>query len=356
MALRQIFVVGGIRNLGKSYSNLNFVKRQQPTTNPIRFLRNRSSQEGKQNFRLNSTTPFEGFVQPHEINPNVLRKSLMFTAAFTAGTFVSVTIWEYEKIRGRAINVMRNSNPLLWFKKTPRQELIQSELQLELDRIKGEIDVIWNKFTPGEKIFAPVFVLNVIVYGLWRVPALKPFMLRYFCSNPGAKAVCWPMFLSTFSHYSLFHLFANMYVLHSFSAAANTLGREQFLGLYLSAGVIASFTSYLFKVAVAAPGYSLGASGAIMAILAYVCNHYPETKLSILFLPQLQFSAGNAIQVIMAFDVAGIIFRWRLFDHAAHLGGACMGLFWSYYGQDHLWPLREHIVGFWHQVRGKPQK
>lgn len=270
---------------------------------------------------------------------------------------------------------MRNSNALLWFKKTPRTELIQSELQLELDRIKREIDVIWNKFTPGEKIFAPIFVLNVIVYGLWRVPALKPFMLRYFCSNPGAKAVCWPMLLSTFSHYSLFHLFANMYVLHSFSAAANGLGREQFLGLYLSAGVIASFTSYLFKIAVAAPGYSLGAvsyfihylcfvienpfylqSGAIMAILAYVCAQYPEIKLSILFLPQLQFSAGNAIQAIMAFDVAGIIFRWKLFDHAAHLGGACIGLFWSYYGQNHIWPLREHIIGFWHQIRGKPQK
>lgn len=93
-----------------------------------------------------------------------------------------------------------------------------------------------------------------------------------------------------------------------------------------------------------------------MAILAYVCVHFPETKLSILFIPQFQFSAGNAIQAIMALDVAGIIFRWKLFDHAAHLGGACVGIFWSYYGQNHLWPLREHIIGFWHQLRGKPQK
>lgn len=93
-----------------------------------------------------------------------------------------------------------------------------------------------------------------------------------------------------------------------------------------------------------------------MAILAYVCMHFPDTQLSILFIPQFTFSAGNAIQVIMAFDLAGILFRWKFFDHAAHLGGALMGIFWSYYGQKHLWPLRENFVGYWHQIRGKPQK
>lgn len=93
-----------------------------------------------------------------------------------------------------------------------------------------------------------------------------------------------------------------------------------------------------------------------MAILAYVCVRYPDTKLSILFIPQLQFSAQNAISAIMAFDVLGLICRWKLFDHAAHLGGAMMGVFWSLYGQDRLWPRREHLVGLWHDFRGKPQK
>jgi rhomboid-like protein len=281
----------------------------------------------------------------------------LLISQFTAGSFISVTIWEYEKIRSKALNVLRNSSPLGWIKKkTQKQQEIASELQTELNRINKEIDALWNKMTPGERVFVPILALNCLVFAAWRVPRLKPFMLRYFASNPAAKAVCWPMFLSTFSHYSMFHLFANMYVLHSFSAAANSLGREQFVGLYLSAGVFASLTSYLFKFASKAPGYSLGASGAIMAVLAYVCNQFPDTQLSILFIPQFHFNAGNAIQAIMAFDLAGIIFRWRLFDHAAHLGGACFGLFWSIYGQRHLWPLREHVVGLWHELRGKPQK
>lgn len=51
-----------------------------------------------------------------------------------------------------------------------------------------------------------------------------------------------------------------MYVLHSFSnGAVQTLGPEQFLGLYLTGGVLSSFASYLYKAAVAQPGLSLGA-------------------------------------------------------------------------------------------------
>lgn len=158
-----------------------------------------------------------------------------------------------------------------WIKRKPKTEAQQSKLQVELNRIQKEIDTLWNKLTPGEQIFAPILVLNVIIYGLWRAPTLRPFMLKYFCSNPAAKAVCWPMLLSTFSHYSLFHLFANMYVLHSFSAAANGLGREQFLGLYLSAGVISSFASYAFKVATANPGFSLGA---VSQLKSYVVQYF----------------------------------------------------------------------------------
>lgn len=56
-------------------------------------------------------------------------------------------------------------------------------------------------------------------------------------SLPPTEALCLPMLLSTFSHYSFFHMAANMYVLWSFSSSAvSMLGREQFMALYLSAG------------------------------------------------------------------------------------------------------------------------
>lgn len=50
-------------------------------------------------------------------------------------------------------------------------------------------------------------------------------------------ALCSPMLLSTFSHFSLFHMAANMYVLWSFSSSiVSLLGCEQFMAVYLSAG------------------------------------------------------------------------------------------------------------------------
>ena len=51
------------------------------------------------------------------------------------------------------------------------------------------------------------------------------------------EVLCSPMLLSTFSHFSLFHMAANMYVLWSFSSSiVNILGQEQFVAVYLSAG------------------------------------------------------------------------------------------------------------------------
>lgn len=51
-----------------------------------------------------------------------------------------------------------------------------------------------------------------------------------------------------------------MYVLNSFSnGICMALGKEQTLALYLSAGVFASFASYIHKVSAGISGASLGA-------------------------------------------------------------------------------------------------
>jgi len=115
-------------------------------------------------------------------------------------------------------------------------------------------------------------------------------MTKYFLSNPAAPNNCWPMVFSAFSHYSLFHLAANMFVLHSFSTSMVTLlGKEQvclylsipftnlfsliynfdfqFVALYCSSAVFSSFCSHVFKVLSGRNAMSLGASGAICAVL-----------------------------------------------------------------------------------------
>jgi rhomboid-like protein len=325
----------------------------------VRHLKGRRGDEIKTNIRDYKLTPSEVFQSPTHIGEGTIIKTGLFAIGFTAVSFVGASIWEYEKIRTKAINALRSSNPMDWIR---RHQNAVSERQKEtngvIQRLKRDVNRFWSQLTPGDRVWVPILTLNVIVFGLWRVPAMKSFMLKHFASNPAHQGLSLysSMLLSTFSHYSLFHIFSNMYVLRSFSGAVNTLGYEQYIAMYLSAGILSSFTSYAFKVLTKSPGFSLGASGAIMAVLAYVCAQHPNSKLQIIFIPDFQFSAGSAIQCIMLFDLAGLIFRWRLFDHAAHLGGAAFGLFWSTYGKDKIWPQRESLIGLWHQYRGKPSK
>ncbi|XP_055389279.1 presenilins-associated rhomboid-like protein, mitochondrial isoform X2 [Condylostylus longicornis] len=279
-------------------------------------------------------TPFEGIrAETGPIHSSSIKKATAFTIAFSVGSFCGASIWEYENIRSRLVNRAKTFNSIF------------RNGQRKVQNFKNDFEYWWNSLPKGDRVFAPILVLNLIVFGLWRIPRYQPMMVKYFCSNPAARAVCWPMILSTFSHYSLFHIFANMYVLHSFSnIAVASLGKEQFLGLYLSAGVISSLASYIFKAACNQPGLSLGASGAIMAILSFVCFEYPDTRLSILFIPMYTFSAAAAIKTIICFDLAGVLLRWKFFDHAAHLGGALFGMFWSFYGRNVVWPKREPLV------------
>ena len=124
------------------------------------------------------------------------------------------------------------------------------KLWLQAGGIRDELNKLWNGLTDGQRVFAPILTLNLAVFFMWRIPQLRPFMVRHFCSNPASKTGnCMPMLLSAFSHYSLVHLGMNMFVLHSFSTPmVAAMGKEQFVGLYFSAAVMSSFASYIVKV------------------------------------------------------------------------------------------------------------
>uniref|UniRef100_A0A1B6E5C0 rhomboid protease n=1 Tax=Clastoptera arizonana TaxID=38151 RepID=A0A1B6E5C0_9HEMI len=268
-----------------------------------------------------------------------LFKPFLFTVGFSAVSIGGSAIWQYETMRRIS---SFSSDMWTWKSRT-----------YKYNSWRQQLNQWWNNLSEGEKLFVPIAFLNCLVFAAWRVPAFLPFMQRYFCANPFSNVVCLPMVLSTFSHYSLFHLGANMFVLHSFSTgAALALGKEQLLGFYLSAGCISSFASYVHKVFLKLPGPSLGASGAILAVLAYVCTKYPDTQLSIIFLPFFTFSASVGIKAIMALDAAGIAFGWKFFDHAAHLGGALYGIFWYWWGTTYIWKKRGPLIETWHNIRG----
>lgn len=175
-------------------------------------------------------------------------------------------------------------------------------------------------------------------------------MLRYFAANPGVTNAGTPMILSAFSHHNFLHLAVNMFVLHSFSTpAVFALGKEQFVGLYLSSCAFTSFCSHVAKVAFGRAGFSLGASGAICTVLGVFGTLVPDARMQIVFLPFLTFTASTAIKSLIAMDTVGLVAGWKFFDHAAHLSGVLLGVWWCHYGHALIWDKRGPLLDWWHE-------
>uniref|UniRef100_UPI00398F3A16 presenilin-associated rhomboid-like protein, mitochondrial isoform X1 n=1 Tax=Pristiophorus japonicus TaxID=55135 RepID=UPI00398F3A16 len=286
--------------------------------------------------RIATLTDIRASAQPGNstLNPPALQGSSFGVAA----------IWQYESLKSR---VQSYFNDL-------RLEWLEKHQPPKAGDIRKQVNQWWNSLTEGQRTITGIIAANALVFCLWRVPSMQRSMVKYFTSNPASKTLCLPMVLSTFSHYSFFHMAANMYVLWSFSSSiVSLLGQEQFVAVYLSAGVISTFASYVYKTATGRLGASLGASGAIMAILAAVCSKMPEAKLAIILLPMFTFTASNALKAIIAMDTVGLILQWRFFDHAAHLGGALFGIWYIFYGHELIWKNREPLVKVWHDIRTK---
>ncbi|KAK6034665.1 peptidase, S54 family [Cooperia oncophora] len=186
----------------------------------------------------------------------------------------------------------------------------------------------WEQLTDGDKCALFLLCANAAVFALWKVKIFDKFMWRYFSNSFASKSLCLPMLLSMFSHQSLIHLGLNMYVVWSFTNVTvnNFLGPCQFWALYVTGGVFSSFVSLAHKAITRSPTRALGASGAILALLGYTCMKIPDSRLKIVFIPGFDFSAQSAIMSILLFDLAGLVFKFRLFDHAAHLGGTLFGM------------------------------
>ncbi|XP_063811006.1 presenilin-associated rhomboid-like protein, mitochondrial isoform X1 [Pseudophryne corroboree] len=276
-----------------------------------------------------------------------LYKPFLFTVGFSGCSFGIAAIWQYETLKNRMKSYLDDIQADWMEKLRPPKH----------GDLRKRVNEWWNGLSDGQRTVSGLIAANVLVFCLWRVPAMQRTMIRYFTSNPASQYLCLPMILSTFSHFSLFHMAANMYVLWTFSSSiVSFLGQEQFLAVYMSAGVVSTFVSYVCKIATGRFGPSLGASGAIMTILAMVCTKMPEAKLAIIFLPMLTFTAGNALKVIIALDSAGLLLGWKLFDHAAHLGGALFGIWYALYGHELIWKKREPLVKLWHDFRSNPPR
>lgn len=199
----------------------------------------------------------------------------------------------------------------------------------------------WQKCRESQKTVYSIIAANSAIFLAWKIPAFSPYLNRYFLHSINSHPVS--MLGSVFSHKSLMHLGFNMLALNSFGPFLHErMGREQFLAFYISAGMSSSIVSHLYKSLRWNFIPSLGASGAIFGLVG-ACAHYPELKVSLILLPIHSIPISQALPVMMGVDALGMALNWKMFDHAAHLGGSLFGYSFYRISQEKIWNNRRKI-------------
>ncbi|MCP9265109.1 Phenylalanyl-tRNA synthetase alpha chain [Dirofilaria immitis] len=245
-----------------------------------------------------------------------LCKAFGFTVGVGVISFALAAVYDLKRSNNRAL-------PFRWRE-------IYEVVNVKYNETKNHFSK-YHRLRDGVKCTFVLVGINMIVMLMW-----GSSLGNCLC---GDEALCLPMVLSAFSHANMLHLVLNMYVLNTFAPVSidSFLGIEQFWAFYITAAAVSSLAGITHKCIIRTNRRALGASGAIMALLVYTCMKLPEARLKIVFVPHFDFSAKSAVSGMIAFDLICLLLGFKMFDHAAHLGGSLFGLFYGMYGQHLIW-------------------
>ena len=167
-----------------------------------------------------------------------------------------------------------------------------------------------------------VSVLGWLVKPLQRALVLIPYRVR-------ESFQVYRLLTAGWLHKDVTHLAFNMISLYFFAdPALRVLGVTRFLALYLSAVVVAFVPTTLRFLRV--PNYAtLGASGAVTAVIFSAILLNPKLHLQLFFvpipIPGLVFAVGYVVYSVWSSRRAG-----DSVNHDAHLAGALYGALFTY--------------------------
>lgn len=167
-----------------------------------------------------------------------------------------------------------------------------------------------------------VTVLGWLIKPVQRAMILIPYQVREGWQIHRLLTAGW-------LHKDVTHLAFNMLSLYFFIAPAlRVLGVTRFLALYISAVIVAFIPTTLRHMR--SPEYrSLGASGAVTAVMFSAILLNPKLQLQVMFLPVavpgLVFAAGYLVYSMWRSHSAG-----DGINHDAHLAGAIYGVLFTY--------------------------
>ena len=187
-------------------------------------------------------------------------------------------------------------------------------------------------------------ILNILVF-LYQIslnPEAQMVFLEHFSTIPTYIAEghhYGTLISSMFLHGSVMHLLGNMMFLWVFADNIEaTVGNLTFLVFYLLGGILASLAHVYFNIESDIP--SLGASGAISAVLGAYLIMFPHSKIKtivflIVILRRVTMSAFAFLGIWIAIQIFSTIQSMGMAEGSgtawfAHLGGLAFGLIMGY--------------------------
>ena len=192
--------------------------------------------------------------------------------------------------------------------------------------------VITHMFMHSPK-FLPHIIFNMLALWMFGTPleqiwGKKKFLFFYFSAGLGAVFLPW---IIDFYQFNDFYqvLISNGLSNSDIYSILNTGGYGQYVDrITLSKAELTNFYS-IFNTS------SVGASGAIMGLLAAYGLNFPNAKLALIFLP-VPIAAKYFIPILLIYETLSGIFGWSsIFGvniaHFAHVAGAITGGLIAYY-------------------------
>jgi rhomboid-like protein len=192
---------------------------------------------------------------------------------------------------------------------------------------------MWPDWPPAAATITALILMNSAIFVLWRHPPAFRILNKYFIVVPGYPRAL-AILGSIFSQQTVQHLTLNMIMLWFMGTRLHDdIGRANFLAIYLSSGVFASFASLaIFTLKRHFITSSLGASGSICGIVAAFLWIHGADKFKILGLPPDPIPGISGLGFLVP---AILVELWGLrkigkagaaYDHYAHLGGYLAGI------------------------------
>lgn len=193
-----------------------------------------------------------------------------------------------------------------------------------------------------------LIAINVVVYLLQNMSGSNVTEL-FGLSLPDIVPGCqvWRLLTYGFCHdlYSVGHLAFNMLALWVFGRMVEPIyGPREFLAFYLTAIVASGLCFIGFDFGRAQPGFVVGASGGIAAIVVLCAMHFPKLEILLMFVIPIQLRWLAVLYLVG--DLTGMLGGANdNIARAAHLGGAAFGFAYYRFGWKlmNLWPSAKNV-------------